>query len=48
MWYNTKGQKCPLKGHNYEFLPLIFPNLTHLKYKLLPKRHVVLKVLREF
>ena len=26
-----KGQESPVKGHNYGFLPLIFPNLGHLE-----------------
>ena len=39
-YFTGKGHACgitkreqqrPLKGHNYEFLPIIFPNLGHLE-----------------
>ena len=26
-----KGQESPVKGHNYEFSALFFPNLRHLE-----------------
>ena len=43
-----KGQERPVKGHNYEFLPLTSPNLGHLEcYTPYPKQHMVLKVLTE-
>ena len=32
MRYNEKGQKFPVKRHNYQFLPQIFPKLGHLEY----------------
>ena len=40
--YNKKGLKSPVKWHNYEFLPLIFPNLGHLEcYTPPPKKQVL-------
>ena len=47
MWYNEKRLRSPVKGCNYEFLPLIFSNLGHLECAL-PKRHLILKVSTEW
>ena len=41
-----KRQGNPLKGHNYEFLPLIFQSLGQLQCYS-PTHHVILKVLIE-
>ena len=38
------GQQSPLKGHHYEFLPIIFSNLRHLECQTF-KHKVYLKVL---